>query len=599
VLVALAVELVALTAFAAVLQIDFYDGYDYLNNARIMAGQDLQGSPIEYTKFRPPLIPFIYSFIVRCYQPAGAGLTLILPHTFALLLSVLSLVAVYFLLRQSFSALASLTGAALLAFNPLFVRYAAFVMTDLPVMLFLTVGMLYYLKAKRTGRTAHYALACIFLLATFLTKYTTIIALGSLAVFEIADALIAPKARIQGIRLKALARAVSDRRAWATVLGAVIGFYLAHVLVHALFYEFGAESFTFIREVFLHQIDANTAALPSDPPHEYLQAASKVFTPVILLLALGGIVTACIRRTDADLLHLSWLAIFLLVIHLAITHRETRYILPVFPAVAYFIIRGGLGLARILPKRLQAALQRFPAIAICLVLIVLYKQAERGAEIYERMDDPLFNQPFLSKIASDIIQQAPERDVIWINDMFAMYPEDPVYLQYDENFFFHHIYVAATTFWLDRPIYQVPLNLLSSHEAPPENELIPLFPKSGVLIHSMSHHFNTSNAHTRPSRPYPLTVAFVERRTLQPLQAKESDGVLIYADPAEPDKTIALAMTPLGWSVERNDFQNQGWLFFQKYEQEDLPAPIERFMTSAPDSIELYKESSRTDYSYR
>ena len=167
------------------LPLDYWDGYDYLTNALVLAGHDGTRLSCGYNDVRPPLVPLLLAVVLQGYAPAGEGTALWGPHFLAAALSVFAVAALYRLLRLRFSPDEALFGCALLAVNPLFIHYAPFVMTDIPAMLFVTAGIIAYLRARETGRWLHHGSASAALAAAMLAKYSAVPVLGSLGLFEI------------------------------------------------------------------------------------------------------------------------------------------------------------------------------------------------------------------------------------------------------------------------------------------------------------------------------------------------------------------------------------------------------------------------------
>ena len=62
---ALAVQLLHLAAVAWRLSVDYWDGYEYLINARVLAGHDVGRLVVGYQSFRPPLVPLLLFLTAR------------------------------------------------------------------------------------------------------------------------------------------------------------------------------------------------------------------------------------------------------------------------------------------------------------------------------------------------------------------------------------------------------------------------------------------------------------------------------------------------------------------------------------------------------
>jgi 4-amino-4-deoxy-L-arabinose transferase-like glycosyltransferase len=161
-----AIIVILLLRVALRLGIDYWDGYEYLSNALYLAGKGTQ-----YSNVRPPLVSILNALPLLMRRDS-----FIAPHLIALGLSILALIALYYLLRLTFDSGLSLLGVALLSLNPLFIHYSVFVMSDIPGMLFLTLGFYFYLKTPKS--TLGFLCAAI-------SRYSNLLAFGGLVLFEL------------------------------------------------------------------------------------------------------------------------------------------------------------------------------------------------------------------------------------------------------------------------------------------------------------------------------------------------------------------------------------------------------------------------------
>ena len=112
------------------LGVEYFDGYDYLRNARALVGDPL----LEYQPLRPPSSRSCRSPRWRSSRasPPADPIRLIAPHLTGALVSILSAGGVLWLFSRSFGTTLALLGTLLFVSTRYFVHYAPHVMADLP-----------------------------------------------------------------------------------------------------------------------------------------------------------------------------------------------------------------------------------------------------------------------------------------------------------------------------------------------------------------------------------------------------------------------------------------------------------------------------------
>ena len=144
--VALALGLAHCVYRAWHLGIEYFDGYDYLRNARALTGDPLA----EYQRLRPPFVPIVQipaMAVVRASRPA-APVRLLAPHLTSAVTSILSAGAVLWLFQRSFGATLALLGTLLFVATRYFVHYGPHVMADIPSAGWAAATLALYLRAR-------------------------------------------------------------------------------------------------------------------------------------------------------------------------------------------------------------------------------------------------------------------------------------------------------------------------------------------------------------------------------------------------------------------------------------------------------------------
>ena len=445
------------------IRIEYWDGYDYLNNALLMTGRDLG---VTYKIFRPPLVSIINVLPLLFYKPGGAAAT-IFPHLIAVAFSVLAVVALYRLLRLSFEPMLSLGGALLLVVNPLFLHYSVFTLTDIPGMLFLTAGFYYYAK----GNDRLCALTFVFAL---LTRYSNAISIFSLVLFEVVNGSW---------------RTVLTRRRIKTISLSFLGFYVVHLVIFLLNTKPAWKAPFYILDVFKLQIVASRQEGFNDPILEFPSELVASFSIPIVIMAVAGFVRMWRRKTRTDLVMLCWFAGMFGIMNLA-THKEARYLFCVFPPIVYAAVAGFEWLWLILRQRRLTVISVLCAVAlIAMPLINAFKELER-------FNDPAYDGLLMKRVSSEILTNpSPEGRVYWTGlGLYTVYPRQRKVYAGDEFIYFHHINNDALAYWTGKPV-----------EILPEASKF----KTGTLISTNNRLYANMPGFEAPEPPPPITIRTV------------------------------------------------------------------------------------------
>lgn len=593
-LIILIMEAAAILSLAWQMRIAPFDSFHYLGNARHIAGHDMAQYWAGYIPIRPPLVPVILAFFMFLYQPAMQGMAFSGPHLICAIISIISLGVIYLLLRRSFIKIGAVFGVLAIGLNPLFIRYAPVVMTDITGMVLLATAFIFYLDGIRKDKTSCYVIAGLLLGLAILAKDTSILAIPALAVFEIARYVLESKGKNP---IASAILAAKDKRAWIAVLVALFVWYAGHVVVQWLVSGFSTDSFVFVFKMYINQFVRNSPGNPgADPFYEYFLAILKTFTLPLVFLILMGIYISIKSGTTADLLHLAWIIVFLLIQTFIMVHKEARYLFPIYPSLAYFIVRGAARLINTMVKNQKTVDSRQVA-ALMLVgaITALFLPANEGAAMLSRMKDQVFSNNFLSGIAEDIDKRVPKTGrVFWINDLYSIYPFQPYYLKYDEYFFFHHLGPEAMEYITGRRVQPLTVKAGDNVVDITPSILVQLFDRDGAVIQSARNVYATHNIKTIPEKPPTITTIFVKRRSLK--KVNDDDGGVAYSAPNDDSINVSFSKTETGWAFNSDDLK--GWAAYyktgQKSELKYLPEAIDEL----PFGLELIHISGMK-YSYR
>ena len=548
------------------LPVDYWDGYEYLMNARTLAGHPFSQLAWGYLDFRPPLVPLLIAPVLAGYAPAGGGTALWGPHLLMAILSTSALVAFYALVQQTLSSTAALFGCFVLAVNPLFAHYAPFVLVDLPLMLFLTVAAAFYVHGRRTGRWLDHVLAGVATGAAMLSKYSAVSFLGSLALYEVLRVLVPSRAAIGlGRRIRA---AATDVRPWVVLVVAAPVFYFVHVAAYGRAVPGRFVVLTHLQEVFRFQMGME--AFGTDPKLEYLWDFADAFSWPVMALAALGMLVALVRRSDVDLLCLAWLAVMATALTELVGHKEARYAFPVLPPFVYFVVCAVDAIVRGMHARAGA---RGAVVAGVGVALALARPVQLAAAEIALFGDPVYARPYLPRVARWLRARSAPGQPVLVNEgfVYTIYPHAPLVFRYDEFFHRHHIGAPALLYFLDRRWEPVPpLPSLDDDWAP----LVERFGESRVIAEARSY-FDAFAVGWDAEPPVPVVLSAIGRRTLRRMNEASADGIVYRA--AVGDERAALAPDGDGWRAIVDPLA--GW---RVYERATPDAPPVRFVPGRP-----------------
>ena len=572
------------------LPLDYWDGYDYLTNARLLAGHDVARFGCGYWNYRPPLVPLLDAVVLKGYAPGGGGTALSGPHLVAACLSVFSIVALYWLVRQAFPPNEAILGGALLAANPLFIHYAPFALTDIPTMLFLTVTAAAYLRARRRGGWFAHALAAASLAAAMLAKYSAAAMLGGLAVFEVLRVLFpghAAEGPAPGIRRR-IWRLLKDVRPWLVLAAALAIFYLVQAAADARAMP-GVNTFTHTLGVFGQSVGTPPLSSATDVWYEFVPELTTAFTLPLMVVAVVGMLVGALRRTEVDLLCLAWFGVVFGALTVLIGHKEARYAFPILPPLIYFMVSGVRELWRALVRGARsligerARFRRVPELVAAVVLLAFVPKpaAQAGSELL-RFYDPVYTRPFLPEVASWVLARTAPGQRVLASRYFAynMYAANPFFSPYEEFMHFHGIGRCALTYLLDRPVEEIdPLPPVEGDRLEP---LVERFATSEVVLTGSKALVGPS-----PEPPEPMTLTFIERRTLRRVDGGTPDGAT-YQAVNDPEHRLVLVHKGGGWEVGEG-WPGADWRLYQRKAEGGAAEPFGEVASEPPPVLELVK----------
>lgn len=588
------VELLILLDIAWWLTLDYYDGFDYLRNARLLAEQSGSSVAVEYTWRRPPLVPLMQSLTYPVGSGASAPLVgLRAAHLLAWTLSVAALCAIYQLLKIAYDRTYALLGVFLVAANPIFLHHVPFAMVDIPAMLLTVLTLGSYLRARATGSASGALLCGAALAAAMSTKYSLILLLPCLLLCELAEAL----GRVDKARA-GLLRALLSRRTML-IFGSALGlWYGLHLAIYVRLEGLEAGALPHLFRTLLGGFEVVQAVVWDDPRTEYLQELFQVSPIALIGCGFLGAILSIRGMRPQDRLHLIWVVFFLSVMSLGIGSKSSRYLLPVLPSLVYLQLRGvewchsmlvGLGGE----GRTWLFAGRIPG-TVGLVLgfgAIVWLPVVQATQQLLHFEDPIYRSAFIERTMRHIRDRSSkDSPIYWRGHFFSLYPAQPVFFPHDETFYFYHLGPPALEYLLNRPVLWWP------HRGPlGERQLVETLDRNAVVVDSLPLLHLTHRADLLPAVPAPLGLIFVERRSFvrQPrpedsIGEEGEDAPLVLREKSHPDQSVRLSRTSAGFEMP-DEFAQAGWSAYYRPTARARPLRVRGTIPRRPLGIELVR----------
>ena len=433
-LVALVVIFAAYTLWRGfTLQVDYYDGYRYLANARRLLGDD----QVSFDEIRPPLLTLLQAPVValaRIGGPANAALVYG-PHLLSTLLSLLTALALFFLFAPPCGRRTALVGTLLFMSTRYFVRYGAHVMTDVATAGVAAAAVAAWTRARELQSLPGYVPCGAALGGAMALKFSSALLFPALVAAEL---ILTPGS---GDRPGAgrLAPALHWRR-WAglALCGAtaaalffvVEGFVLWRVYGTGVWAEFRAA---------MQGARGAVDAWPGESWRDYIPMLQVMVSPTVVVLALAGMAAALRRPERRDAPFWTWLLLIGGSIVFLVGHNEARYLLPALPPFIYFALRGVESAHAFAPGSVARA-----TVSLLVGVAVLGSVANGLAQAWSDQD-PVFRRDVQRRAAALAAASVRDRGQLWIlGKRHTLSTQDPGPVAQDEfwNTFHYERHVA-------------------------------------------------------------------------------------------------------------------------------------------------------------
>jgi 4-amino-4-deoxy-L-arabinose transferase-like glycosyltransferase len=473
------------------LGVEYYDGYDYLRNARALVGDPV----LEYQPLRPPFVAVVQTpamAIVRASPPADP-IRLIAPHLTAAVVSILSAGGVLWLFSRTFGTMLALLGTLLFVTTRYFVHYAPHAMADLPSAGWAAATVALYIRARERRSDGAFALCGLALGCSVLTKYP---------LFVLGPALL-----LSELWLGALARRI-DRQCWrgvAIACGLGASFFFGVQLLLMWIVSGSGVFQLFANTLLIFPKMSGAGEVPGESWLDHGVMTMMMLSLPTLLLAGAGVLLAAWRQEERDIPCLAALAATGGTTLFLVTHTEARYLLPAIPFLLYFALRSVETALRWVRNRWQDwdGLRRGAVIAIgALWLAAALRVGLHQAWLEE---DPLYRADLQRRAAERLLAaRGPEGRLLWYGFWRTLHTGWAGLVPHDDFIGIFHFPEFAIPYFLDR-------NLDPSPRRWPTNpDKLALILEDGDAVLSTSGRYFDA-LHLPPVREPPMQVWSVRR----------------------------------------------------------------------------------------
>jgi len=332
--VALVVVLAAYTLWRGfTLEVDYYDGYRYLANARRLLGDD----QVSFDKIRPPLLALLQAPVVAIARIGGPANPALVhgPHLLSALLSLLTALALFYLFEQPCGRRIALLGTLLFMTTRYFVRYGAHVMTDLVTAGAGAAAVGWWTRARESQSLPSYVLCGAALGCAMAIKFSSLLLFPALVAAEL---ILTPGPRDKPGAGR-LTRTLHWRR-WAglALSGTTAAALFLVVEGFVLWRVYGTGAWGEFRAA-MQGARGAVDAWPGESWRDYIPMLQTMVSPPLVVLAMVGMALALWRPERRDVPFWTWLLLIGGSIVFFVGHNEARYLLPALPPFIYFAIR--------------------------------------------------------------------------------------------------------------------------------------------------------------------------------------------------------------------------------------------------------------------
>jgi len=217
------------------------------------------------------------------------------------------------------------------------------------------------------------------------------------------------------------------------------------------------------------------------------------------------------RREEEIRFHALWVALYFLLHAFVFAGKEARYLFPILPSVLLIAVSG---------------LESFPKTRIrtWLVILLLAHGTLRAAGELSKFRDPFYTTQFQKTVSARVKELAGGHRIFWVGNYYGLHPREAIFHREDRFAYLYHFHSHVVRFFTNRPV----ISLFNAEIVPPppgsERPWYAL-PGAGAGIRTgdviLVNPDTRNNVTDNLSTLQPLTL---QRARLQPATGKFQDG---------------------------------------------------------------------------
>ncbi len=523
------------------MEVNYFDSYSILINARILA----HGTNLPYAWIRPPLLPallipfFLIENMTGLPEFGYTAAHLFMAGIFAVFVYMAKEFFVLFLERPW-----PWITAGLLSLNPVLVHQAPFIKEDLLAAFLAAAALFSFLRWKQKGGGVR------------LCATSSLIAFSLLARYNIAPVLFF---LVVVFTLIPRQRPLPWRELWQVLVFLIIipaGIFAGtQVFIYAALdiaplHRAPAQAWTDLRHFFM------TTRTSESPLENFGFLFYSVSWPLCLSALYGAVVALRHKARGAVFCGLWFLAVFLLQTYF-FGHKEARYLMPGLIPLYFFAVLGLKSFMEIMGQKNVRGCFR-AVFFIALLMIPLNNALRECAKFL----DPFYAKPAAENVSLMARQVAgPGKAVYWVGEGYPLVPADYAFLPADDYGYIYHLDTNALMYYLGEKVqgFRGAFFFPSSLEAQARPRVSgQSLKRHGIFVRGVKNYVDDGDVLVVNIEPRPYTAA-TRPKTLDPLYIQKVRRLSFSLSKGPVGRSLVFASDAGGGAVflskKRNGFQ--------------------------------------------
>lgn len=514
------------------LGVDYSDAYETFWNAKSILAHD----PDFFTHKRPILYSSLFVPLFWVEKLTASDFAFQAAHIISILFLIAFFFAAYRFFRRHLDRQASWLTLFLLALNPIVIHLAPFAKEDIPGVCALVGAYYLFLKSSEKNDLRGLIAAGILMgVALDLRRSFHIVLPGTILIYEVLSGQFRKNWIVK--LLTAFVLPVAFFFLMPAILYPVIG---KTSLINAI-----PQFFT---ELVQHY---RMFSESKDSPMVNFLALTHSVTWPILAAAVLGMITGVWRKQAGALFCTTWFITYFIFFTFIISHKEARYLIPVFPPIYFLAVLGILQLLELVKKFCKTTTSWRASSAVLGIFLIVSPAALGFRELY-KFQDEFYREPFAKRVAMKAKALAGEHDIDWIGPLYATCPKDRSLFPGDNISYTYHVYHHVIGFFADKkPGLLMNVQLLQAADRQAGIFAFPqiarLSGSGNVLVLNLERDLYMAN--NLPNKREPLVVERIQTLSFHRTENAEP-GVMTFESDDARDAKIRISIVDQTYTIE-------------------------------------------------